>query len=252
VVMVQQRFESFGDERSQEQYIFLWEQMKSIRQDLTVQRIRNGFTVEVYEMHARICLEFDDQTELKACQVQLTQLYEEGLGTAEGQREFTAYNLLYNVGQLAHNVVADVMLSLTADDRADTFIGHALHVRAASAMGNYNAFFRLYDAAPGHSQYVMDTFADRERLDAVRRLIKVYQPSLPLDFAAAQIGFDDCAEAAFFLTDHGVALSGEGAEATIDCKASRATFVEHSISAKLEEEMKANRRKAEIVPISFS
>jgi hypothetical protein len=95
----------------------MWERMKAVRQDLTVQRIRNAFTVEVYEMHARICLEFDDRVEFQQCQAQLTQLYEEGLGTAEGKREFAAYNILYNVGMGAHNNVADLMLALTAEDK---------------------------------------------------------------------------------------------------------------------------------------
>mmetsp|Transcript_59387 Transcript_59387/g.156361 ORF Transcript_59387/g.156361 Transcript_59387/m.156361 type:complete len:401 (+) Transcript_59387:450-1652(+) len=252
IKMIQDRYDSFGDDRGQDQYIFLWEQMKSIRQDLTVQRIRNDFTVEVYEMHARICLEFDDETELKQCQSQLSQLYEEGLGSFDGQCEFTAYNLLYNVGQLASNVVADIMLALSEDDRTNKFISHALQVRAAQALGNYSAFFRLYEDAPGHSQFVMDTFADRERLSAVRKLIKVYQPSLPLSFAAQQLGFDDEADASFFLTDHGVVLEGAGADAKIDCKASRSQLVEHSISQRLEEELKKQQRKAEIVPISFS
>ena len=98
----------------------------------------------------------------------------------------------------------------------------------------------------------MDTFIEPERLTAVRKMLRVYQPSLEVAFIATQLGFEDETDAAFFLTDHGVVLEGEGADARVDCKASRPQFVEHSIAAKLEEEMKALQRKAEIVPISFS
>ena len=56
---------------------------------------------------------------------------------------------------------------------------------------------------------------------------------------------------AFFLEDHGCVLTPPE-KLVIDCKASRASLVEHSISAKLEEERKEAQRKAEIVPISFS
>jgi hypothetical protein len=137
---IRQRIVEFGDLHGQEQYMYLWEQMKSVRQDLTVQRIRNEFTVEVYEMHARICLEYNDQAELKQCQAQLAQLYEEGLGTPQAQREFLAYNLLYNIGQQADNNVADLMRDMNPNDRK---------VWACAL------FFRLVDTAPLQSAQLL-------------------------------------------------------------------------------------------------
>lgn len=245
VERIRARMVEFGDEHGQEQYMFLWEQMKSIRQDLTVQRIRNDFTVEVYEMHARVCLEYDDQAELKQCQAQLQQLYGEGLGTKEGQREFMAYNLLYNISQRAENNVADLMKEMNAEDRANEFVAHSLKVRAAASLGNYVAFFALYSEAPGHSGYVMDTFIGSERFDALRKMVRAYQPTIPAAVVASQLGFDDMADAVEWIEDHGAVL--DEAKALLDCKASKALLVEHSISAKLEEERKNAERKAESI-----
>jgi len=256
VEVVRERYESYGEERTQEQYIYLWEQMKSVRQDLTVQRIRNGFTVEVYEMHARICLEFDDMVEFNQCIEQLKVLYEEGLGSKERQREFTSYRLLYNVSMQASNNISDIMLTLTRDDLDDGFIRHALKVREVSALGNYSAFFKLYRAAPGHQSHVMETFADRERLSALRVVCRSYQPSVDVSFVVEQLALDE-REAddegqpdTFFLTDHGAQLSPDGA--LLDCKASKPLIVEHSIAQKQEEAEKAERRKRETIPITFS
>ena len=77
-------------------YLYLSEQFRSMRQDLTVQNIKTPFAVLVYEKNARVALEVSDMHEFNACQTQLWSLYQL-IPHCENVSEFTAYRILYFV-----------------------------------------------------------------------------------------------------------------------------------------------------------
>jgi SAC3 family protein LENG8/THP3 len=116
---------------------FEWanEQLKSVRQDITVQNLRCSFVLEVYETHARILLEHGDLNEFNQCQTMIRNLtspqYMEEDGMVDGRcsshvvtstgtdifrqvdetaDEFKAYRILYD---LVHNSWLDLGFALS-------------------------------------------------------------------------------------------------------------------------------------------
>ncbi|GJN14635.1 hypothetical protein PR202_gb01483 [Eleusine coracana subsp. coracana] len=141
-------------EASQRNYLYKCDQLKSIRQDLTVQRIQNEFTVKVYETHARLAMQAGDLPEFNQCQSQLKRLYAEGIRGCNF--EFSAYNLLCVM--LHSNNKRDLlssMASLSKEAKQDVAVKHALAVHAAVLSGNYVLFFKLYKQAPNLNSCLM-------------------------------------------------------------------------------------------------
>ena len=156
--------------RKEPNYGYICDQFKSLRQDLTVQRITNDLTVDVYEIHARIALEKGDIGEYNQCQTQLRVLYARGL---KGKSvEFKAYRILYFIHTSNRTALNDVLADLTIAEKEEKAIKHALDVRSSLALGNYHKFFRLYLDTPNMGAYLMDMFVVRERLAALSNICK--------------------------------------------------------------------------------
>lgn len=158
--------------KTEHNYTYACDQFKSLRQDLTVQHVKNDFVVRVYEVHARIALEQGDMGEYNQCQTQLRALYRMGL---QGMRdEFAAYRILYFIYTCSRTDMNDVLADLTKAEKAGESVAHALQVRAALAGGNYIRFFRLYQATPYLGAFLLDKIVPRERLSALATICRGY------------------------------------------------------------------------------
>ena len=156
--------------KQEHNYNYACDQLKSMRQDLTVQHIQNELTVKVYECHARIALEMKDLGEYNQCQTQLRALYKKPLGGSA--EEFTAYRILYIIYTCNRTDMNDLLADLTPADKQKDGVQHALQVRSALASGNYHKFFRLYLDTPFMGGYLLDLIIQRERLAAMAALCR--------------------------------------------------------------------------------
>ncbi|KAJ5734307.1 hypothetical protein N7493_003093 [Penicillium malachiteum] len=186
--------------KSEGNYGYICDQFKSLRQDLTVQHIRNEFTVDVYEIHARIALEKGDLGEYNQCQTQLRVLYAQNLGGHP--TEFKAYRILYFIYTRNWTAMNDALADVTAEDKKDPAVKHALALRSALALGNYHRFFSLYLDSPNMGAYLMDMFVDRERLSALAAICKAYKPDVEIRFITEELGFESDEQAARFVLDY--------------------------------------------------
>nr|CDM84866.1 unnamed protein product [Triticum aestivum] len=224
-------------ETSEKNYLYKCDQLKSIRQDLTVQRIQNELTVKVYETHARLALQAGDLSEYNQCQSQLTRLYGEGIPGCH--LEFSAYNLLCVM--LHSNNKRDLlssMASLSKEARLDKTVKHALAVHSAVSSGNYVMFFKLYKKAPGLNSCLMDLYVERMRFEAIKCMSKSYRPTVPVRYATRALGFtrvdelceanvaDGLEECEEWLRAHGAVLAVDenNGELQIDTKVSSASL----------------------------
>lgn len=195
-------------------YRYASDQLKSIRQDLMIQNVRNNFTVTVYETNARVALENKDREEFNQCQNQLKQLYKMVTGCAN-RWEFSSYRLLYYIYMKNTLDVAYLLDELVPEAITDECMGFALMIWDAWSMGNYIKLFRLYAKAPKMAGYVMDMLVDRERTEFLDSILKSYRPDIPLGVVANWLQMDSERTLVEFLAQRGIEAEEGG---TLDCR----------------------------------
>ncbi|KAL7058424.1 hypothetical protein AAHC03_016838 [Spirometra sp. Aus1] len=206
-------------------YHWVCEQLKSIRQDLIIQGIQTEFTAKVYEAHADIALDAGDFEEFHQCQSQLLRLHSENLGLAR-RLEFSAYRLLYYIFTLDFLGISTIMASFRPSHKEHPHVKFALKAREAWALRNYRRFFQL--ACPSSSEeappprgclQVLAWSLSRERKQAIKAIFKTYRPTLSLSYVAETLGFYSTTECSDFLVKEMSIPANlvEGVE-KLDCK----------------------------------
>ncbi|CAK5085056.1 unnamed protein product [Meloidogyne enterolobii] len=196
-------------------YRYASDQLKSIRQDLMIQNIRDAFTVKVYETNARVALENKDREEFNQCQNQLKQLYKL-VPNCPNCWEFTSYRLLYYIYMKETLDVAYLLDELVPAAISDECMGFSLMIWDAWSMGNYIKLLRLYAKAPKMSGYVMDMFIDRERTEFLISIIKAFRPDIKLSLLINWLQLENEKALIEFLKQRGIEV--DGSEDVLDCR----------------------------------
>ena len=209
-------------------YDQLKEQLKSIRQDLTVQHAKGPLAVSAYETHARVALEHDDLAEYNQCQTVLKTLHERYINEEkfkDARGEFAAYRLLYaliadETSRSGRQLFTE-MIDLTEENVEHEFVKHALEAIVSVKASDIVKFFKLRKTAPNYNWKLMQKHANRMRGHALLALCSSHRPTLPVSFLTNTLGFENEDETMEYLKSDeisAVLIEKKGEPPLVDCK----------------------------------
>lgn len=116
-----------------------------------------------------------------------------------------------------------MLKQLTADEKQEGPLDHALKVRHALSQGNFGRFFKLYRDAPNMGASLIDVFIDKIRVLSLRNLaVGFVATGLELSYLSRTLAFENQEEAEKFLKETGciITVTADGEHKKMDCRAS--------------------------------
>jgi len=159
-------------------YEYLCDQLKSIRQDMNIQNIFDEFSIKVYEFHSKLALKYKDLANFIICQEKLMELYFENKILSKNIDEFLSYQILYT-GLFNYNIELQESLKLVLKYRkiklpemSDNLI--KLSINLINLYRNYDfyKFLKLSRNLHNHGEFLIDLFLDKINLDLIISISK--------------------------------------------------------------------------------
>ena len=194
--------------RQNNDYVYIAEQLRSIRQDLTVQHIYNDFCVEVYQTHIKLALESGDWDNFIQVQTPLEELYKRGLGTFKDRCTFTCYRMLYLISVDDYPGLIGCISELDQDLFNSRDVQFAIRLWNLVMNKEWITFFEMFSLSSSYCKKAISLKIESFRDDALLTIAKCYR-KLRLEDYRVLLCLDTDKETEEFLKAHDIQLSAK-------------------------------------------
>ncbi|EAL49837.1 SAC3/GANP family protein [Entamoeba histolytica HM-1:IMSS] len=160
--------------KENKKYDYICDQLKAIRQDLTLQHIENEFSIQVYEIHSDISLENNDVSEFIQCASALKQLYKKFGYSNDNPKVIFYISAMILCNMDSKNVSPITNYSLLREIPIEILINpniqFVLNVKRAFDNGEYFTYLKLFKEAIPKFKVIMKLAIEKVRLKGLMLL----------------------------------------------------------------------------------
>ena len=191
---------------TEEDFVWANEQLKSVRQDITVQGLRNNFVLEVYETHARLALEEGELNEFNQCQTKIKELT---MGTGSGSTSTSISDddntaaLTPSKKKSKKSKKSAMKLLRQDEDVADEFAGYRLlYALVQKNWGDVNKELKVATALiSAENRRVHEEKERDERMSSCRHAQLVVNSVIACDYHAFFVLYENAPHMSCYLMD---------------------------------------------------